>query len=238
MKEGNPIQSVWTDIPVLRKKERLNYPTEKPVLLLERLTKTFTDESDMVADFFCGCGTTLEAALNLKRNLNENLITIAYPFDEIPKDLTKMNPRDFQRNCVLFVEGVPNAKMSNDNGIDGIRIKDGAIIQVKQSKKIAGHHIRELLGAMTANRTKKGIFVAYSFIDSARNLVNKIKKDGYEIELKTVAQLKKESDKRQREKPFKETKFSKEKLIKKETKDIEKKIIAKHKQTSKRKKSN
>ena len=233
-KEGTPIGSVWS-IKKVQGHEYL-YPTQKPVDLLERLIKTFTNKNNKVADFFCGCGTTLEAAFNLKRNfigcdaqedaikaikkrismksLNKDLIKISYPFDEIPQDLTKMTPKDFQRKCVLFVEGVPNAKMSNDSGIDGIRIKDGAIIQVKKSPKIAAHHIRELLGAMTANRTKKGIFVAYSFINSARNLVNQIKKNGYDVELKTVAQLQKEAKARKNEVSIKEEKIQKERIQK------------------------
>ena len=218
MKEGNPVQSVWTDIPVLRKKERLGYPTEKPILLLNRLIKIFTNKNDLVADFFCGCGTTLDSALNLKRNfigcdgqsdaikaikerilrkkLNKDVIQITYPFDAIPKNFKEMNYRDFERKCVLLLEGIPNARTTGDNGVDGRRIKDGAIIQVKQSNNIGAPKIRELLGAMTASRVKKGVFVALSFIDSARNVVNKIRKDGYEIELITANSLQIEIEKR------------------------------------------
>ena len=109
-----------------------------------------------------------------------------------------MHHRDFERKCVLLLEGVPNARTTGDNGIDGRRIKDGAIIQVKQSKDIGAPKIRELLGAMTTSRVKKGVFVALSFIDSARNIVNKIRKDGYEIELITANHLQNEVEKRKR----------------------------------------
>jgi site-specific DNA-methyltransferase (adenine-specific) len=47
--------------------ERLGYPTQKPVALLERIIKTATDEGDVVLDPFCGCGTALVAAQKLKR---------------------------------------------------------------------------------------------------------------------------------------------------------------------------
>lgn len=48
-------------------KEKLGYPTQKPLALLDRLIKAFTDKNDIVADFFCGCGTTISSAQNLNR---------------------------------------------------------------------------------------------------------------------------------------------------------------------------
>jgi hypothetical protein len=47
--------------------ERLGYPTQKPVALLERIVSTSTSEGDVVLDPFCGCGTTIDAAIRLKR---------------------------------------------------------------------------------------------------------------------------------------------------------------------------
>ena len=49
-------------------KERVGYPTQKPLKLLNRLIKAFTRKGDIVADFFCGSGTTLVAAKQLGRN--------------------------------------------------------------------------------------------------------------------------------------------------------------------------
>lgn len=66
---GIPLQSVWDDIsPVSsRAKERLNYPTQKPESLLERIIKVSSNEGDLVADFFCGSGTTMAVAERLNR---------------------------------------------------------------------------------------------------------------------------------------------------------------------------
>lgn len=66
---GKPIGDVWTDIaPVnARADERLGYPTQKPVALLERILKASSNEGDVVLDPFCGCGTTIDAAQRLKR---------------------------------------------------------------------------------------------------------------------------------------------------------------------------
>lgn len=68
-KNGVPMNDVW-DIPLLnpKAKERVGYPTQKPVLLLERIIQISTDEGDTVLDPFCGSGTTLVAAALLNRN--------------------------------------------------------------------------------------------------------------------------------------------------------------------------
>lgn len=62
------IRDVW-DIAALRgnQPERVDYPTQKPEALLERIIKGSTDENDIVADFFCGSGTTLAVAERLGR---------------------------------------------------------------------------------------------------------------------------------------------------------------------------
>ncbi len=66
---GRPIDDVW-DIAVINSqaKERLGYPTQKPEDLLEIIIKASSNEGDLVADFFCGCGTTIAVAQRLKRN--------------------------------------------------------------------------------------------------------------------------------------------------------------------------
>lgn len=68
-KKGVPLSDVW-EIPFLnpKAKERTGYPTQKPVLLLERIIQLCTDLGDVVLDPFCGSGTTLVAAKLLQRN--------------------------------------------------------------------------------------------------------------------------------------------------------------------------
>lgn len=67
-KQGVPLGDVW-EIPFLnpRAKERCGYPTQKPILLLEKIIELVTDEGDLVLDPFCGSGTTLVAAKLLNR---------------------------------------------------------------------------------------------------------------------------------------------------------------------------
>lgn len=68
---GVPISDVWDDIAnfqtIVNSPEIVGYPTQKPIRLLERIIKTSSDEGDLVADFFCGSGTTLAVAEKLGR---------------------------------------------------------------------------------------------------------------------------------------------------------------------------
>lgn len=66
--EGQTIDTVW-DIKAVDPKdiERLGYPTQKPEALLERIIKASSNEGDLVADFFCGSGTTAAVAEKLNR---------------------------------------------------------------------------------------------------------------------------------------------------------------------------
>ena len=66
---GVPLQDLWTDIGPLapQAKERIGYPTQKPLALLERIIKASSNEGDVVLDPFCGCATACVAAENLGR---------------------------------------------------------------------------------------------------------------------------------------------------------------------------
>lgn len=67
--KGKPVTTNWTDIDRIRNTslERLGYPTQKPVALLERIIQASSNPGDTVLDPFCGCGTTVDAAQRLGR---------------------------------------------------------------------------------------------------------------------------------------------------------------------------
>ena len=67
--EGQPVQNLWGDIYVINSqaREALNYPTQKPEALLERIINTSSDEGDIVFDCFMGSGTTQNVAMRLGR---------------------------------------------------------------------------------------------------------------------------------------------------------------------------
>lgn len=66
---GVPCSDDWDDIRPINSQaqERLGYPTQKPVALLERILSASSNEGDVVLDPFCGCGTTVHAAEKLNR---------------------------------------------------------------------------------------------------------------------------------------------------------------------------
>ena len=67
--KGKRVGTNWTDIPRIpnTSRERLGYPTQKPLALLERIISASTNAGDVVLDPFCGCGTTIDAAQLLAR---------------------------------------------------------------------------------------------------------------------------------------------------------------------------
>ncbi|MFX0123053.1 MAG: site-specific DNA-methyltransferase [Candidatus Hodarchaeota archaeon] len=67
--QGRKIGNLWSDLPSLASndKERIGYPTQKPEALLKRIIKMTSNEGDLIADLFCGSGTTLTVAEKLRR---------------------------------------------------------------------------------------------------------------------------------------------------------------------------
>jgi len=136
-------------------KEFINYPTQKPEKLLERIIKASSNEGDVVLDPFCGCGTTIVVAHKLNRrwigiDINEASIEvikmrmdkmgltqgkldfkIEYPSFRIShKTLMKLTGKEFEE----WVNKICNAKEpSYDRGVDGI-MEDGTPIQTKTNK--------------------------------------------------------------------------------------------------------
>lgn len=68
--EGSPVQDLILDIPPINSQaqERLGYPTQKPVALLERIIGASSRKGDWVLDPFCGCGTAIDAAEKMNRH--------------------------------------------------------------------------------------------------------------------------------------------------------------------------
>jgi len=148
---GVPLQTVWNDIRPIHNlsPERLGYPTQKPLPLLERIIKASSKENDIVLDAFCGCGTALVAAQKLKRQWigidvsptacrvlakrlrkdcglkeDEKLWEIGRGFivRDLPKteaELRKYPAFEFENWAVVALGGIPNKAQVGDLGIDG-----------------------------------------------------------------------------------------------------------------------
>ncbi len=145
--DGVPLGTVWDDIFPINSQatERLGYPTQKPLALLERIVQASSNEGDVVLDPFCGCGTAVHAAQTLKRewigidithlaiSLIEKRMKDAFPgiifeIHGTPKDLEgarNLAERDkyqFQWWACSLVNAQPyqGKKKGADSGIDGL----------------------------------------------------------------------------------------------------------------------
>ncbi|HNQ78351.1 MAG TPA: DNA methyltransferase [Acidobacteriota bacterium] len=145
--KGVSIQTLWDDISALQASdaERLGYPTQKPLALLERIIEASSNKGDIVLDPFCGCGTAVHAAQKLGRDwigidithLSISLIEkrmkdafpgLEFPVHGTPKDLEgaqNLAERDkyqFQWWACSLVGAQPyqGKKKGADGGTDGI----------------------------------------------------------------------------------------------------------------------
>ncbi len=144
---GRPLGDVWTDIPPINSQaqERLGYPTQKPLALLERIINASSNPGDVVLDPFCGCGTAVHAAQKLGRNwigiditplaitliekrLKEAFPALQFAVEGIPtdldgaKDLAARDKYHFQWWACALVGAQPyqGKKKGADSGIDGV----------------------------------------------------------------------------------------------------------------------
>lgn len=147
---GVPATDVWDDLPPLHASsaERLGYPTQKPVALLERIIAASSNPGDVVLDPFCGCGTTIHAAQKLGRQwLGIDVTHLAIGLIErrlrdafedppaqfetvgVPKDigaarkLAETDKHEFEKWAIsLIPDAQPfrGGKKGADTGIDGI----------------------------------------------------------------------------------------------------------------------
>lgn len=150
--EGQPIESLWDDIQPIspHSAEKLGYPTQKPLVLLERIIQASSKEGDVVLDPFCGCGTAVAAAQKLGRRwigiditslgislqkyrLQAMFPGITFHVEGFPKDvdgaktLLQNDRYQFQWWALSLVRARPiggeegkPGKKGRDRGIDGI----------------------------------------------------------------------------------------------------------------------
>ncbi|MGX7092889.1 DNA-methyltransferase [Hutsoniella sourekii] len=132
-KKGVPLSDVW-DIPFLnpKAKERVGYPTQKPIALLERIINISTDENDIVLDPFCGSGTTAVASKLLKRNyigfdISEEAVSIAKKRLENP----------VKSESDLLKKGIDAYKHKSQFEISILKSLDATIVQ--RNKAVDGY---------------------------------------------------------------------------------------------------
>ena len=132
-KKGVPMSDVW-DIPFLnpKAKERTGYPTQKPILLLERIIQISTAEGDCVLDPFCGSGTTLVAAKLLGRNavgidISPEAVELTRTRLENPSKTTsnlmevgRETYRNANEQALVYLNGLNVVPVHRNSGIDAL----------------------------------------------------------------------------------------------------------------------
>ncbi len=176
-------------------KENLSYPIQKPLKLLDRIIKASSNKGDVVLDPFCGCGTTIEAARELKRKwigidvssfaidliCTERLCDKTIVAHGIPQDFAsaqKMandNHFAFEAWAVDRIPGLHPTKPTGDGEIDGEgttvstpdQYSKRVLAQVKGGKTFKISDLREFIGTVHSNNASIGIFITLDRVNNA-----------------------------------------------------------------------
>lgn len=203
-KKGVPLSDVW-DIPYLnpKAKERVGYPTQKPLLLLEQIIELVTNEGDLVLDPFCGSGTTCVAS----KLLNRNYIGI----DESPEAVKLANERlnnpvktdsnllkkgrgsylNADKDALSYLKGIRFNPVQRNKGIDAILIEqfEGSpiLVRVQKENESLEQAASLLAKAMKVKKSNKSILIKTSTEDRLSETTINVK--GMEIVLSPALQI-------------------------------------------------
>lgn len=187
-------------------KERIGYPTQKPVALLERIIKAASNEGDIILDAFCGGGTTMDVAEKLNRrwigiDVSPRAINVCdrrlkkiceedYLIYGLParteRVLKKMSGGDFQDWVIRQINGKPSPKKVHDFGIDGYTA-EGLPVQVKKSEGVGRPEIDKFKSALEREDVTSGKIFAMSFTRGAKEETSRLEiEKGFDIELVNV----------------------------------------------------
>jgi site-specific DNA-methyltransferase (adenine-specific) len=148
--KGAPLQDVWTDIRAIHNMadERIGYPTQKPLALMDRIISASTNPDAVILDPFCGCGTTIESAERSKRRwigidvavhaikviearlgdlAEKTHLPVSYTTEGMPRDfasavkLAQKDKYQFQwwANYLFNPHALREQKKGADRGVDG-----------------------------------------------------------------------------------------------------------------------
>jgi len=149
-KKGVPLSDVW-EIPFLnpKAKERTGYPTQKPILLLERIIDIVTEPGDLILDPFCGSGTTLVAAKINQRNsigidsseeavkLSQKRLITPEKTESALLKLGRLSYDNADKSALSLLQGLDILPVHRNTGIDAfIRINsEHPLVPIKIQKQ-------------------------------------------------------------------------------------------------------
>ena len=175
-KKGVPLNDVW-DIPYLnpKAKERVGYPTQKPLLLLERIISLVTDKGDTVLDPFSGSGTTLVAAKLANRkgigfDISEDAVRLAKERLENPvkteSNLLNKGRKAYDttdKHVLSLLDGLDFIPVRRNKGIDAIlkQTLDNRpiLVRVQRNEESLSEAAQALFSAMQTKAAGLGILV-------------------------------------------------------------------------------
>lgn len=196
IKKGVPLNDVW-EIPYLNPKanERVGYPTQKPILLLERIIEIASEEGDIILDPFCGSGTTLVAGkLNNRKvigmDISQDAVNLTNSRLQNPikseSNLLK-NGKESYKNVNILVEKILHdieyVPVQRNCGIDAI-LKETyqnspILIRIQKEHETLEEAIKQLQKAVKVKNSKKAFLIRTNDVKS----LFEYDKDDHRIEI-------------------------------------------------------
>ena len=189
-------------------RERLGYPTQKPEALLGRIIGASSNRGDVVLDPFCGCGTTIAVAEQMRREwigldisptavglMKRRMEKLGAPAPRIvgmpvtESQLKALRPFEFQNWVIQAMNGTHAPRKVGDMGVDGYSFLEHLPIQVKQSEKVGRNVVDNFETAVRRGGKDSGYIIAFSFGRGAHEEVARARQDGLTISLVTVQRL-------------------------------------------------
>jgi len=193
------VSTIWDDINPIGggAKERMGYPTQKPIALLERVINASSKPGDIVLDCFCGCGTTIAAAEKLgrsyagidvsptacramlKRLQGSGVDIHVSDVEGLPvtvEEVSEMSGWEFQNWVVREFAGEDGiqGKRGADGGIDGEAF--GVPIQVKKYK--AGRpDVDSFSGALLREGKKEAVYIALDYTSTFKKEIARLRRE-------------------------------------------------------------
>lgn len=175
-KKGVPLSDVW-HIPYLnpKAKERVGYPTQKPLQLLEKIIQLVTDEGDLVLDPFCGSGTTCVAA----KLLNRDFIGIDSSLEAVELAKSRLNKpvkteskllekgrasyKQADGKALSLLQGIAYNPVHRNKGIDAILVEQfegtPVLVRVQKENEPLEQAAISLAKAMKKKKSKRSFLV-------------------------------------------------------------------------------
>lgn len=204
-KKGVPLNDVW-EIPYLnpKAKERVGYPTQKPILLLERIIEIASNKGDTILDPFCGSGTTLVAGkLNNRKviGIDQSIAAINLTQSRLVNPIKSesnvlIKGRKYYQNVDNIVKTLLNhieyVPVQRNLGIDAIlkkTYKDSPVlIRIQRKHETLEYAINKLQHAIEKKQSKKSFLIRTNDIESLfqhkinDNRINVINSISYNLE--------------------------------------------------------